>query len=57
VDFIAARVLDHLGIEHGVGRRWKSGERQGTGDERQGTGDRGQGTAGNGEGSPAAPAP
>ena len=26
VDFIAARVLDHLGIEHAVGRRWKSGE-------------------------------
>ena len=26
VDFIAARVLDHLGIEHSVGRRWKSGE-------------------------------
>jgi flavin prenyltransferase len=22
VDFIVARVLDHLGLEHGVGRRW-----------------------------------
>jgi flavin prenyltransferase len=50
VDFIAARVLDHLGIEHSVGRRWKSGERQGTED-------RGQGTADDGGGSPAAPAP
>ena len=48
VDFVVARVMDHLGIEHGVGRRWKSGERQG--DERQGTGDRGQGTAGTAEG-------
>lgn len=28
VDFIAARVLDHLGIEHTVGRRWRSGERE-----------------------------
>lgn len=28
VDFIAARVLDHLGIEHDVGRRWRSGERE-----------------------------
>lgn len=28
VDFIAARVLDHLGIEHSVGRRWRSGERE-----------------------------
>lgn len=27
VDFIVARVLDHLGIEHVVGRRWRSGER------------------------------
>ena len=39
VDFVVARVLDHLGIEHTVGRRWRSGEKQGTGD-------RGQGTAG-----------
>lgn len=39
VDFVVARILDHLGIEHRVGKRWKSGE---------GTGDRGQGTAGNG---------
>lgn len=28
VDFIAARVLDHLGIDHQVGRRWRSGERE-----------------------------
>jgi 4-hydroxy-3-polyprenylbenzoate decarboxylase len=26
VDFVAARILDHLGVEHTVGRRWKSGE-------------------------------
>jgi flavin prenyltransferase len=26
VDFIAARILDHLGVEHTVGARWKSGE-------------------------------
>ena len=26
VDFVVARILDHLGIEHAVGRRWKSGE-------------------------------
>jgi flavin prenyltransferase len=26
VDFVVARVLDHLGVEHGIGRRWKSGE-------------------------------
>ena len=26
VDFVAARVLDHLGVEHSVGRRWRSGE-------------------------------
>ncbi len=45
VDFVVARILDHLGVEHSVGRRWKSGETKGTGDERQGTG---QGTAGNG---------
>lgn len=41
VDFVVARILDHLGVEHRVGRRWKSGETQATGD-------RGQGTAGNG---------
>jgi flavin prenyltransferase len=39
VDFVVARILDHLGVEHSLGARWKSGERQGTGD-------RGQGTAG-----------
>jgi 4-hydroxy-3-polyprenylbenzoate decarboxylase len=27
VDFVVARILDHLGVEHEVGVRWKSGER------------------------------
>lgn len=27
VDFVVARILDHLGVEHGIGRRWRSGER------------------------------
>ena len=27
VDFVAARILDHLGVEHGIGARWESGER------------------------------
>jgi 4-hydroxy-3-polyprenylbenzoate decarboxylase len=27
VDFVVARILDHLDIEHTVGRRWKSGEK------------------------------
>jgi 4-hydroxy-3-polyprenylbenzoate decarboxylase len=31
VDFVVARVLDHLGVQHGVGRRWKSGEQGGEG--------------------------
>jgi len=26
VDFIVARVLDHLGVEHSLGRRWGEGE-------------------------------
>jgi 4-hydroxy-3-polyprenylbenzoate decarboxylase len=26
VDFMVARVLDHLGVEHGIGRRWGSDE-------------------------------
>jgi len=26
VDFVAARILDHLGVEHALGGRWKSGE-------------------------------
>lgn len=26
VDFVAARILDHLGVEHMIGKRWKSGE-------------------------------
>ena len=26
VDFVVARVLDHLGVEHTVGRRWGNGE-------------------------------
>ena len=25
VDFVVARVLDHLGLEHALGRRWQSG--------------------------------
>lgn len=29
VDFVAARVLDHLGVDHTLGRRWKSGEAAG----------------------------
>ena len=41
VDFVVARILDHLGVEHGIGRRWRSGERQGNREE--GTGDGGQG--------------
>ncbi|HEX8693226.1 MAG TPA: flavin prenyltransferase UbiX [Longimicrobium sp.] len=28
VDFVVARILDHLGVEHSVGTRWKSGEQQ-----------------------------
>jgi 4-hydroxy-3-polyprenylbenzoate decarboxylase len=28
VDFVVARILDHLEVEHAVGRRWKSGERE-----------------------------
>jgi 4-hydroxy-3-polyprenylbenzoate decarboxylase len=44
VDFVVARVLDHLDIEHSVGRRWRSGEKQ----EPQGTGDGGQGTGNDG---------
>ena len=27
VDFVVARILDHLEIEHDLGRRWRSGER------------------------------
>jgi 4-hydroxy-3-polyprenylbenzoate decarboxylase len=27
VDFVAARILDHLDVPHEVGRRWRSGER------------------------------
>jgi len=27
VDFVAARILDHLGVGHSIGARWKSGER------------------------------
>jgi 4-hydroxy-3-polyprenylbenzoate decarboxylase len=27
VDFVVARILDHLGVEHQVTSRWKSGER------------------------------
>lgn len=25
VDFVVARILDHLGVEHSVGKRWKAG--------------------------------
>ncbi len=32
VDFVVARILDHLGVEHRVGKRWKSGETKGAGD-------------------------
>jgi 4-hydroxy-3-polyprenylbenzoate decarboxylase len=28
VDFIVARVLDHLGVEHSVGARWDARERE-----------------------------
>jgi flavin prenyltransferase len=31
VDFVVARVLDQLGVEHGVGKRWRSGEGEGEG--------------------------
>lgn len=27
VDFVVARILDHLGVAHDLGNRWKSGER------------------------------
>jgi 4-hydroxy-3-polyprenylbenzoate decarboxylase len=27
VDFVVVRILDHLGVPHNVGTRWKSGER------------------------------
>lgn len=26
VDFVVARILDHLGVEHRLGKRWQSGE-------------------------------
>jgi len=26
VDFVVARILDHLGVEHALARRWRSGE-------------------------------
>jgi flavin prenyltransferase len=26
VDFVAARILDHLGVRHSIGRPWRSGE-------------------------------
>lgn len=29
VEFVVARVLTHLGIEHGLGPRWRSGEAEG----------------------------
>ena len=27
VDFVVARIMDHLGVPHRIGQRWKSGER------------------------------
>ncbi|MBD0320491.1 MAG: UbiX family flavin prenyltransferase [Gemmatimonadetes bacterium] len=36
VDFVVARVLDHLGVEHRLGRRWRSGEEPGTGNGERG---------------------
>ena len=39
VDFVVARVLDHLGVEHALGRRWRSGEdggERGTGNGERG---------------------
>ena len=39
VDFVVARVLDHLGVEHELGRRWRSGE--GQGERGTGNGERG----------------
>jgi 4-hydroxy-3-polyprenylbenzoate decarboxylase len=43
VDFVVARILDHLGVEHRVGHRWKSGETH-----RQATVDGGRETVGDG---------
>jgi 4-hydroxy-3-polyprenylbenzoate decarboxylase len=28
VDFVVARILDHLHVEHAVGRRWGEGEEE-----------------------------
>ncbi|HEX2091676.1 MAG TPA: flavin prenyltransferase UbiX [Longimicrobiaceae bacterium] len=28
VDFVVGRILDHLGVEHGIGHRWRSGEKR-----------------------------
>jgi len=39
VDFVVARVLDQLGVEHALGRRWRSGEdggERGTGNGERG---------------------
>jgi 4-hydroxy-3-polyprenylbenzoate decarboxylase len=33
VDFVVARILDHLGVEHTVGKRWKSGEAEARAEE------------------------
>ncbi|MBA2670673.1 MAG: UbiX family flavin prenyltransferase [Gemmatimonadetes bacterium] len=30
VDFVAARILDHLGVTHSIGRPWRSGEEEAT---------------------------
>jgi len=28
VDFVAARILDHVGVEHSIGKRWESGAKE-----------------------------
>lgn len=28
VDFVVARILDHVGVEHRIGQRWRQGERE-----------------------------
>jgi 4-hydroxy-3-polyprenylbenzoate decarboxylase len=33
VDFVVARILDHLGVDHRLGKRWRSGEEPAPADE------------------------
>jgi 4-hydroxy-3-polyprenylbenzoate decarboxylase len=33
VDFVVARVLDHLRVPHGLGQRWSGGELEAAGDD------------------------